>query len=142
MQAHADPQRCPLGPGVRGQGSRGLCCGQHGLGRSGEGHEEGIALRIYLHPAVRGEGGSQQLLMQAQGLGIGWPQLLEQAGAAFDVGEQEGDGAGRQVVPTERLTGFVQWRPCFITQQTQSASGLLPPGLLLCRQLQGLCQQL
>ena len=45
-------------------------------------------------PLVRGEGRAQQRLMLAQGTGVLVAQPLEQLGAALDVGEQEGDGAG------------------------------------------------
>ena len=97
----------PSRPGVRSQGARGLRGSCHRLGGGGEGDEEGVALGIHLYPAVRGEGRPQQRLMLAQRLGVGWAEPLEQVGAALDVGEEEGDGAGSGARPRRWLAGAV-----------------------------------
>ena len=78
---------------MRGQGAGGLGGSGQRLGRGGEGDEEGVALVSTSTPLVRGKGRPQQRLMFAQRLGIGWAEPLEEVGAAFDVGEEEGDGA-------------------------------------------------
>jgi hypothetical protein len=67
------------------------------LGRSVEDREEGIALGLDLEPATRRDGLPDQhpVAIEQRGPG-GRAQGLGQPGRALDIGEQEGDGAGRQ----------------------------------------------
>ena len=67
-------------------------------GRRRERDEEGVALRIDLDPALPAEGLAQDtsMLCQCPRVRIR-PQLVKQAGRAFHVAEQEGDGASGEV---------------------------------------------
>jgi hypothetical protein len=66
------------------------------LGGAREGHEEGVSLRIDLTTLPGGKGLAQDAALVGQQRGIALAQLLQQAGGAFDIGEQEGDRAFRQ----------------------------------------------
>jgi hypothetical protein len=95
MQADAHANGVALRPGVRVQRPGGLGGGGHGGGREGEGDEEGVALGINLHSAKRGPRLAQQRLMLAAQLGVALPaHLLQEAGAALDIGEEEGHRSG------------------------------------------------
>jgi hypothetical protein len=62
-----------------------------------EGDEERIPLRVDLVTSVRSERLAQQPLMFRKHLSVALAQLLEQPRRSLDVGEQEGDGARRQL---------------------------------------------
>ena len=64
---------------------------------STERHEERVALRVDLDAVVRGEDRAQRPPMLGEQVGVAGAVLVEQARRTFDVGEQEGDGAGREV---------------------------------------------
>jgi hypothetical protein len=67
--------------------------------RGGEGEKEGIALRVHLDTVVAGARLSYQAAMLGQCLRVTLgAELLEQPRRALNVGEEEGDGARREVV--------------------------------------------
>ena len=65
--------------------------------RPREGDEEGVSLRVHLHPAVLGEGGPQRTPVVGEQLDVRGAVLLEQPRRALDVGEEERHRAARQV---------------------------------------------
>ena len=68
--------------------------------RFGESEEEGVPLRVHLDSFVCPAGRSHDPSMHRERLFVRLvPDLLEQPGRALDVGEEESDGAGREVVP-------------------------------------------
>ena len=86
----AHPNR-ELEPALRllGRGQR--------VGGPGEGDEERVALCVDLDAAVTLERLAQHAAVLFQQPGVGLPVLAQQPGRAFDVREQEGDGAGREL---------------------------------------------
>src|SRR5262249_3836555 len=90
------PQRGATRPGMRSQGTGRLGRGSLCCRRGRERDEEGIALSINLGATMGGKRGAQERLVLAERARVPVPQLLQQLGAALDVGEEEGDGAGRQ----------------------------------------------
>jgi hypothetical protein len=97
MDAHAHPHVHALRPGMLGQRSLRLGRRAGRLGGAREGHEEGVALGVDLTALPGGKGFAQDAALVSQQGGIALAQLLQQAGGAFDIGEQEGDRAFRQV---------------------------------------------
>jgi hypothetical protein len=71
-------------------------CGD-GLRRALEDDEEGISLRVDLDAAEAFEGRPQQAAVSRKSLGVPLAELLQQPRRAGDVGEEEGDRAGRQL---------------------------------------------
>jgi len=59
--------------------------------------EQRVALRVHLHPGVRGERLPQHppMLRQHFRVRLG-PELVQQSGRTLDIGEEERDGAGRE----------------------------------------------
>ena len=84
-------------PGVRGERPLRRDCGQRGVPRPAKGDEERVALRVDLLSAVLGEGRAQDAPVLGQHLAVAVAQLLEQAGRALDVREEEGDGPAREL---------------------------------------------
>ncbi len=77
--------------------------GQCVLGTS-EDAEEAVLLRAQLVPGVLRPHTAQQLLHLGQQLGVALSALLlEQAGGALDVGEEEGDGAVWEIHGDRRM---------------------------------------
>ena len=64
-----------------------------------EGDEEGVPLGVHLDATVASECLANDAALLGQRVHITLAQLLEQARRSFDVGEEEGDGAGREVAP-------------------------------------------
>ena len=62
--------------------------------RAGERDEERVALRVHLDAAVPGERVPQHTPVLAQQLDVALSVLVQQPRRAFDVREQERDGAG------------------------------------------------
>jgi hypothetical protein len=95
---HAQLDAC--GPLVGAQ--RALCLGGGLRGRAGarEDVEEGVALRLDLFAAVSCECLAEDAPMLGQRLAVALAQLREQPRRAFDVREQEGNGAALNVSRT------------------------------------------
>ena len=97
VQAHAHPHREPLRPGVGGQAPLGRHRGPDRRHRAREGGEERVALGADLDPVPIPDGPAQDGRVLVPDRRVASAQLLEQPGRALDVGEQEGDGPGRQL---------------------------------------------
>ena len=65
------------------------------IGGAGEGDEEGVALRVDLDAAVGGERLAKHPPVFGESVCVGVAELLQELRRALDVGEQEGDRAGR-----------------------------------------------
>ena len=92
VEAHANPERAEVERrlSVDRCGRRARC--------GGKGDEEGVALRVDLDPAVRGERGAESapVLRQRLGVRLG-PERVQQPRRALDVREEEGDRAAREL---------------------------------------------
>ena len=70
----------------------------NGVTGAREHEEEAVALHLDLDPAVEHEGLTQDLSVDRQRVDVAHaPEVLEQSRRSFDVGEQQGDGAGRKI---------------------------------------------
>ena len=98
MEAHPDPNRLDaVGKVGRRERPLGVDCGRDRGRRGGEHDEERVTLGADLGPAVGGPRGAQEVAMHGEHVAIAFgPELLDEPGRAFDVGEQEGQGAARQ----------------------------------------------
>src|SRR4029078_11420373 len=87
--SHRDrTRRQRLGEG-RGRGERSR--------RGREGEEKGVPLRIYLDPALGGAGLPNHAPVLSEGVRVGLrTECVQELGRALDIGEEEGDGAGRE----------------------------------------------
>ena len=87
--AHTQPgvRKCLLRGGGGGDCVRG----------SGERDEEGVALRVDFDATLLLDRLTDDPVVLGQDLGVPFPQLVEQPRGALDVGEEEGDGSGRQL---------------------------------------------
>ena len=96
VQAHAHPDR------TDGQRLLALAGGLDRLGRGRERIEERVPLRVDLHAAVPRERLAQQPPVLGERLLVRLrAQLVQQARRTLDVGEEQGDGAGRKLVTHE-----------------------------------------
>ena len=67
--------------------------------RGREREEEGVTLRIDLDPALPGAGLADDAAVLGERIGVGLgAELVQELRRALDVGEEEGNGAGREVV--------------------------------------------
>ena len=89
--AHPDRARLERLPRLGCRGDR--------VGRPGERDEEGVALRVDLDAVVSRERLPQRAAVLVEEIRVSRTVLLEESGRAFDVREEERDGAGRQVGP-------------------------------------------
>ncbi len=71
--------------------------GRDRIGCSREGDEEGVALGVDLDAVVPGERSSQRGAVFGEEIGVPGAVFLKEPGRAFDVREEEGDGAGREI---------------------------------------------
>ena len=95
---HADVDT--LGPALGRQRPLRAHRGGDRVARPREGDEERIALGVDLAPVVLGERRPQQALVLGEHLGVAAAQPRQQPRRAFDVAEQERDGAGRKLRDT------------------------------------------
>jgi hypothetical protein len=93
----------PHAQGAFPEGALPFVRGFDGIGRPRERVEEGVALRVDLGAAALGELGTKNPSMLREDSGVLVTELLEQRGRALDVGEEEGDRAGRQGRIWDRL---------------------------------------
>ncbi len=102
VDAHAHPQIGEIGieraPILGGEGYLGVECGGEGVVGVGEGGAKRIAHRLEHMPAVGLDCRAQDLVVADEGCRHGLALLLPALGGAFDVGEQEGEGAGGEGV--------------------------------------------
>jgi hypothetical protein len=105
VEAHPDADRVVLRPALRRERGLRRCSGRDGCGHAAEDGEEGVALAVDLDPAGGRERVLEQSVVRRQDVAVAVAaERLQQARRALDVGEQEGDGAGRQLV----LRSFAQ----------------------------------
>jgi hypothetical protein len=99
--------------------------GRQGGWSGREREEEGVSLGVDLDAGVFGAGLSHDSAVVGERLVVGLvADLLEQLCRAFDVGEEEGDGAGREVGPHRRFRIMERRRP--YVQNLTRAWPLLP----------------
>src|SRR6266511_3806113 len=92
MDAHPHPDR------TRSEHLLALRRRHQRLARLWEGVEEGVSLRIDLDAAAGREGLPQESAVLGERLDVALlPELLDQPGRALDVGEEESDGAAREL---------------------------------------------
>ena len=96
VNAHPDPDRVALRPGVIREGPLSVDRGHDRRRGIRKCREDRVALRPDDAAAVAGDGLVEQGTVLVQQLAIGVTQLLDESGGALDVGEQEGDGARGQ----------------------------------------------
>ena len=109
VHPHAHAQLLALRPRVRCQRPLRVDGGADGILHAAGRGEEGVALRVDLRAVVLGQGGADDPLVVGERRPVLVAQLLEHARRALDVGEQEGDGAGRPLGgTTHRLVVHLQ----------------------------------
>ncbi len=122
VQAHPHPHRDPLRPPVRAE--RPLPRDRRGDGRPGarEHREEGVALGAQVQAAGVPYRRSEQPVVILQDGAVVRAQTLHQPGRALDVGEQEGDGARREVRTPVGHAYSMPWAFCtFPEKSTETA---------------------
>jgi hypothetical protein len=114
--AHADPAR--LEPFLA------FARGRQPVTRARERDEEGVALRVHLHPAVPFERLAQHPSVLGQRFGVGVAELVQQPRRALDVGEEKCDRAGRQLPhrPILARAGGVLHRPSVLHTRAVESS--------------------
>jgi hypothetical protein len=101
VEADPDADGAIREPGLRVAG------GRQGVGSPSERDEEGVALGVDLYAVVPLEGVAQHAPVLGERLRVGVAELVHQPRRALDVGEEEGDGAGRELAhpPIIRRSG-------------------------------------
>ena len=98
VQSHPNTNVLPLWPRFVGQGALSLSGGGHRVRGRTEDREERVALGSDLYAVMGRQGSANKRIVALEHRAILRTQSLEQPRRAFDVGEQEGDRAGRKVV--------------------------------------------
>jgi hypothetical protein len=101
--------------GTVGERSLSVGGGEYSIFRSRENDEKRVALSVHLGATVIGERPPQQSTVSCQSLRVVVSELLQQAGRALDVCEQEGDGSGGEMPHAQndgtlRGARLVHWR--------------------------------
>ena len=96
MQTYAYMHWCTIGPGMGSKRTLHLHCRGYCIGGACKGHEEGIALGVHLVAVPAAKGCTQELAALGEDASIVVAYLLQQAGRAFDIGEEQGDCSRRQ----------------------------------------------
>jgi hypothetical protein len=112
---HAEP-RLGEGPLRSGGGGRGVACAL-------EDDEEAVARRVDLDPAVSGARPADGAPVVAAKPGELGTELAHELRRALDVGEQEGDGAGRKVGPRRLHAAIVPKPPARRNDARRSGAG-------------------
>ena len=95
VDAHPHPQLLAAGPVMGGKLALPVEGSSDGILGAPEGREERVALRVDLRAVVVGESRPDDPLMVGEDGRVFLAQLLQQPSRPLDVGEEEGDGAGR-----------------------------------------------
>jgi hypothetical protein len=98
VHAHPHAHALPVRPGFLSQPTLGRDRRGDRLAGGTEDREEGVALGADLHPSVRHQRLAKDGSVAFEHLSILLAQGLKEARRAVNVGEQEGDGADREVV--------------------------------------------
>src|SRR5215469_5087278 len=96
MQTNAHSHAHTIGPGMGRQATLHLHGCPDGVAGTREHHEEGISLGIHLVTMPALERGTQEPAAGRYHLGVALTHLLLQTRGAFHVGEEQGDGSGRE----------------------------------------------
>src|SRR5207245_5915180 len=96
VEAHPDAYGIALGPVVAGQVPLGPHRSPHGPERAGERNEERVPLRADLDSTTLRDGPAHDGGVVVEDSSVPITELLEQPGGSLDIGEQEGDRAGRK----------------------------------------------
>ena len=105
MQTHADEELDIVGPRMRRQIALRVGGRRDGVLRAAEGDEEGVALGVDLVSTMGRERRSQDPLVLCEHASVLLPEPLQEGRRAFDVGEQEGDSAARELAAHEKSLG-------------------------------------
>ena len=97
---HLDPH--VVGPRVSRKRELTLHCREEPVSGAGERDEEGVALCVDLVSAVRLEGRPQQALVLVENVAVALPKLFDESRRPFDIREEEGDRAARQIRHREK----------------------------------------
>jgi hypothetical protein len=91
VDPHANPNQSSrkLSLSIRGRGDR--------VARASERDEERVTLRVDLDAPVLDESLPKNDSVSVESIGVISAELVKELGRALDVGEEEGDGAGRQL---------------------------------------------
>jgi hypothetical protein len=103
MKTHPDGDRSFIRPPMFGECALSGDCGCDGITCTGEGDEEGIALRIDLGTAVLGKCGAKQSAMLGEDRAVALLQPLDQLCRAVDVGKEKRDGSIGQIRHHRRI---------------------------------------
>ncbi len=104
VHGHAHPHETTLGPRMCGQVALSVVgCGDR-VGRRGEDGEDGVPLRLEHRAVMVGDGVLQDAPMGLDQVVVAGTPRLEQPRRSLNVGEQEGDGAAREVHVSPRAT--------------------------------------
>ena len=115
VEPHPDPDVDAIGPGLAVERALTGDGGGQGGGRPPERDEERIALGALLDPAVRLPRRAQEHPVALEDLAVALgPERLLELRRAFDIAEQEGDGAARR--------GLGLGHPCVVVRQWWVAS--------------------
>jgi hypothetical protein len=97
VDSDSNPELDVLRPGRAGESLLRRDGRENRVARSGEGHEERIALRIQLAPPVHLEGCPEDLVVARLRRRITGAELAQQARRLFDVAEEEGQCLARRL---------------------------------------------
>ncbi len=95
MQRHAHPQRPHLPPGLPGYRSLSRDRRSHRIGSHRKGSIDRIANHFEDEAAMAGNHGPQQSIVASQGHAHRFWMMFPARGAAFNIGEEKGDGPSR-----------------------------------------------
>ena len=102
MQAHPDADLGVFRPRRSGERALRIDCRRYRQRRRSEDRKERIALRADFGSAASRDGSADQVVVCRQKLVETITEAVCQPGRAFDVGKQEGDGAGWKLAPCHR----------------------------------------
>jgi hypothetical protein len=97
MQGHAYAERLELPPIPSQEGTLSVEGSRYRVGSGGERGLDGVTNDFVEHAVMRLDCLPEQGNMSSDGDGHGGAITLPESGAAFDIGEEEGDGAARQL---------------------------------------------
>ena len=120
--------------GAQGERTRHLGSRRECSRSGGKGEEERVSLRVDLDTSCRRAGRAHDPSVLGECIVVGLvSDLIQELGRALDVGEEEGDRAGREVAPHSII---MNQRGGELTLRHTRGSNSLPPGPL-CRPRRG-----
>src|SRR5579859_32475 len=91
MQTHTHMHSGTIGPGMGSQRTLHLYCRAHRISGACKGHKEGIALGVHLVAVPAVKGSTQEVAARGEDTIIAVAYLQQQAGGAFNIGEEQSD---------------------------------------------------